>query len=152
MLQLDTQFNSSFRNCLVQAYKSWKHQGGSSLALSVTRTLTCGHFSIIRQKLNYTSIKSMSNSNPFLWTIKPRNYDLSRNYDWLVSWWTQKGERYQLKKLRSTESKVYFHFQTNRMCSFSMLKDGKEEHKLWGAEVIFQHVLHFQQPCTKHTL
>lgn len=49
------------------------------------------------------------------------------------------------------ESLTYFHFQTNRMCAFYTLQDGKEEHKLRGAEVIFQYVLYFEQPYTKHT-
>lgn len=36
------------------------------------------------------------------------------------------------------------------MCSFSMLKAGKE-HKLWRAKVIFQDMFYFQQTCIKHT-
>lgn len=37
------------------------------------------------------------------------------------------------------------------MRAFYTLQDGKEEHKLREAEVIFQYVLYFEQPCTKHT-
>ena len=76
--------------------------------LLVTGTLAYGYFSIIRQKLNYTSMRIMSNSNPLLWPIRPLTLKkLYLTLGWLLSWWIKKREEGNtIKDLRSTKSKI----------------------------------------------